>query len=222
MHSNRTRIKFCGLTRPLDVRAACRIGVDAVGFICFEGSSRFVAPEGLAALAAEVAPFVTPVLLFVDAPAAHVERCIAEVPGALLQFHGRETAGECARWARPWIKAVAMGEGVDLLECEFAFAGARALLADAPVAGHGGSGVRFEWARLPAPGRRTRPLVLAGGLDATNVGEAIGMVAPDAVDVSSGIESAKGIKSVERMQEFFEAVRAADQQASPENRNPPG
>jgi phosphoribosylanthranilate isomerase len=206
----RTRIKFCGLTREADVRAAASAGADAVGFVCFEGSARHVPPGRLAALAAALPPFLTPVLLFVDADPSLIERCLREVPDALLQFHGGEPAAECTRWGRPWIKAVPMGEGVDLLDSERAYAGARALLADAPAAGHGGGGMRFEWARLPAPALRARPLVLAGGLDAANVGEAIRAAAPFAVDVSSGIELSRGIKSAEKMREFAAAVRAAD------------
>lgn len=209
----RTRVKMCGLTRVQDVQQACALGVDAIGFVCFSGSPRFVPPERLAGLAAAVAPLVTPVLLFVDAPAVAVERALTIVPHALLQFHGTEDAAWCQSFGRPYIRAVALAEGVDLLESEVRFRGAAGLLADTPArdaAAFGGSGLSFPWQRVPPPALRSLPLILAGGLRAENVGAAIGQVRPHAVDVSSGVESAHGIKSAERMQAFMAAVRAVD------------
>jgi len=194
--------------------AAC--GADAVGFNCYERSPRFVERGRLRELARALPPFVTPVLLFVNATAQHVSACMAEVPDALLQFHGDETAADCERFGRPYLRAVRMGEGVDLLDCARSFASAVALLADAPTAGFGGSGKVFDWARLPAPGQRTMPLVLAGGLDEDNVSDAIARVRPFAVDVSSGVESEPGIKSGERMRRFCAAVRLADRREHPE------
>jgi len=212
----RTRIKICGVTRVEDAAGAVASGADAVGFNCYERSPRFVEPQRLRELARALPPFVTPVLLFVNASELQVRTCLAEVPNALLQFHGDETAAGCERLDRPYLRAIRMGEGVDLLDWERSFPSAIALLADAPAAGFGGSGVVFDWARLPAPSQRTMPLVLAGGLNETNVSEAIARVRPFAVDVSSGVESAPGLKSAERMQRFCAAVRSADWREYPE------
>jgi len=209
----RTRVKICGLTRVLDVHSACELGADAVGFVCYPQSPRFVDLERLAQLAASVAPFVTPVLLFVDANESQVRRALQVVPNALLQFHGHEDHIFCESFGRPYVRAAAMGEETDLLEFERQFASAAALLADAPRAGLGGTGKVFDWKRLPAPTLRRLPLVLAGGLDAANVGSAIELVRPYAVDVSSGVEETHGIKNKDRMRSFFAAVRQADAQS---------
>jgi len=215
----RTRIKICGLTRVEDLLCAAACGADAVGFVCYERSPRFVDAGRLRELARALPPFVTPVLLFVNAAPDQVRACLAEVPNALLQFHGDEAAAECDRFRRPYLRAVRVGAGVDLLDCARTFASAIALLADAPTAGFGGSGTVFDWARLPEPGQRTMPLVLAGGLNESNVSDAIERVRPFAVDVSSGVESAPGIKSAERMQGFCAAVRLADRRLHPELAN---
>ncbi|SPE28062.1 N-(5'-phosphoribosyl)anthranilate isomerase [Burkholderiales bacterium] len=206
----RTRVKICGLTRVPDVQQACDLGADAVGFVCYPASRRFVEPARLAQLARAVSPLVTPVLLFVDATAAQVQHALEVVPNALLQFHGREDALACQCFGRPYLRAVAIGEGTDLLEFERAFEGASGLLADAPSAQFGGAGRTFDWQRLPAPAQRTLPLILAGGLDAENVMAAIAAVRPHAVDVSSGVEETHGVKSVARMRSFIAAVRRAD------------
>jgi phosphoribosylanthranilate isomerase len=205
-----TRIKICGLTRPQDVSTACGLGVDAVGFVCYERSPRFVPVEHLSALAAELAPFVTPVLLFVNAVRSEVERALEAVPHALLQFHGDEPAAYCAAFGRTYLRAVPMDEHVDLLDWEKRYATASALLADAPSAAFGGSGRAFDWSRVPAADRRSRPLILAGGLNASNVGGAIRAARPYGVDVSTGVEEERGIKSEALMREFVAAVRAAD------------
>jgi len=206
----RTRIKICGLTRPQDVAAACTLGIDAVGFVCYEHSPRFVPVERLASLAGEVATFVTPVLLFVNATPASIARAVRAVPHALLQFHGNETERDCAASGRPYLRAVAIGESVDLLDWEKQYPSASALLADAPSAAFGGSGRAFDWSRLPTADRRSRPLIVAGGLSASNVGAAIRAAGPYGVDVSSGVEADRGIKSEALMREFVAAVRAAD------------
>lgn len=206
----RTRVKFCGLTRLEDVEAAVAIGADAVGFVCYRASKRFVPVDRLATLVRAVPPFVTPVLLFVNASDDEVAFAAAAAPQALLQFHGDESAAQCERAARPYLRAIRMEKEVDLLDCEREFGSAIGLLADTPAAGYGGSGSTFDWARLPAMTARTKPLVLAGGLTDSNVGLAIATVKPHAVDVSSGIEEAPGIKSVEKMRRFFAAVRSAD------------
>jgi phosphoribosylanthranilate isomerase len=210
MQQQRTRVKICGLTRAEDVQAACALGADAVGFVCYRPSPRFVEPERLAALAAALAPWVTPVLLFVNAPAQDVAAALAAVSQAILQFHGDEDEAFCRSFGRPYLRAVALGAGVDLLDFERRFPSASALLADAPSAAHGGSGQTFDWSRLPAPAARALPLILAGGLRADNVAAALVQVRPYAVDVSSGVEQARGIKSVDRMRSFLAAVRRAD------------
>jgi len=209
----RTRVKICGLTRLQDVQRACDLGADAVGFVCYPASRRFVDAARLAALARAVPPLVTPVLLFVDAAPSDVQRALKAVPNALLQFHGREDAARCGSFGRPYLRAVAIGEGADLLQFEREFPGATGLLADAPSAEFGGAGRTFDWQRLPAPAQRTLPLILAGGLDAENVMAAIALVRPYAVDVSSGVEETHGVKSVDRMRSFFAAVRRADAQS---------
>lgn len=206
----RTRVKICGLTREEDVRSACALGADAVGFVCYPRSARYVGPGRLARLAAAAAPLVTPVLLFVNAGREEIGAALAQVPLALLQFHGDEDPGFCASFGRPYLRAVAVASEVDLVNCERAYADARAVLADTPGENYGGSGQTFDWGKLPPPARRALPLILAGGLDAGNVGAAIERVRPYAVDVSSGVESERGIKSVDRMREFLEAVRRAD------------
>jgi phosphoribosylanthranilate isomerase len=210
----RTRVKICGITRAEDAAAAAACGADAVGFNCYERSPRFVAPGRLPELVAALPPFVAPVLVFVNADAAKVRDCVAAVPQALLQFHGDETRAACERFGRPYMRAVRMGEGVDLLDCERMFSSAIALLADAPAAGYGGGGVAFDWGRLPR--RRVMPLVLAGGMSEANVADAIARVRPFAVDVSSGVESAPGVKSADLIRRFCAAVRAADRQTYPE------
>lgn len=211
----RTRVKICGLTRVQDVQAACALGADAVGFVCHHASARYVPPERLAQLAAVVAPLVTPVLLFVDAPREQVARALASVPNALLQFHGSEDHAYCLSFGRPYLRAVELASGVDLLEFERLFPSAGGLLADAPApvgagSGYGGSGHTFPWERLPPPRQRRLPLLLAGGLRPENVASAIQRVRPFAVDVSSGVEEARGIKSIERMRQFLAAVAAAN------------
>jgi phosphoribosylanthranilate isomerase len=211
----RTRIKICGLTRAADVAAAVALGADAVGFIRYRGSPRYVELQQLDALLREVPAFVTPVLLFVNASEDEIRASLDAAPNALLQFHGDETEPECARFGRPYLRAVPMAEGVDLLDCAAVFASAVALLADAPAEGYGGSGKAFDWSRLPPPEARRKPLVLAGGLNAANVGAAIKAVRPYAVDVVSGVEETPGVKSAEKLKRFFAAVRAADAELSP-------
>ena len=206
----RVRVKICGLTRAQDVAAAVAGGADALGFNCYDRSPRFVDSEQLELLARAVPPFVTSTLLFVNAPASDVRRALERVPQALLQFHGDEDERYCASFGRPYIRAVSMGEGVDLLDCERRFASSSALLVDTPTAGYGGSGEAFDWRRLPGAAERRKPLVLAGGLTEQNVAAAIAAVQPYAVDVSSGVESnVKGIKDPARIERFIAAVAAA-------------
>lgn len=205
---SRTRIKICGLTRAEDVRAAVEQGADAIGFVFYPPSPRAVSFDRAAELAALLPPFVTAVGLFVNPEAAFVSEALSRVPLQLLQFHGDESEADCARHGRPWIKAARMRAGVDLLEFSTLHPGARGILLDAFVDGYGGGGRTFDWSLIPAA--FGRPLILSGGLDADNVGEAVRRVRPWAVDVSSGVESAKGIKDAAKIAAFIAGVRHAD------------
>ncbi|WIX31318.1 phosphoribosylanthranilate isomerase [Salinicola sp. JS01] len=210
---SRVRIKICGMTRREDVHAAVACGADALGFVLWAGSARAIDASRLAALSAEVAPFVTRVGLFVDADAASVEAALPHLD--LLQFHGDESPDFCARFAKPWIKALRMRDDLDLRRAAQRYAGAGALLLDAYRPGvPGGTGETFDWSRIP--GDLGKPVILAGGLTPDNVATAIARVAPYAVDVSGGVEARSntgaachGIKDAERMQAFCQHVRAA-------------
>ncbi len=215
---HRTRIKICGLTRETDVRHAVRAGADAIGFVLYPPSPRAVSPRRAGELARLLPPFVTPVLLFVNATAEEVRAGVAAVPHALLQFHGDETPAECLSHGRPYIRAarVPTGDGAagfDLLKYAEQHAAAQAILLDAHVQGYGGGGVSFDWTAFnwshPQLNASAR-LVLSGGLTPANVTDGIRLVRPWGVDVSSGVESAKGIKSPELIDRFIEAVRLAD------------
>lgn len=205
---SRTRIKICGLTREADVQAAVAAGADAVGFVFYDPSPRHVEVEHAARLARGLPPFVTPVGLFVNADPALVDRATAAIPGLLLQFHGDETAADCRRSGRPYLRAARMAPGIDLLDFARRFDDAQGLLLDAFVDGYGGGGKVFDWSRVARD--VPRPLVLSGGLHAANVVAGILQVRPWAVDVSSGVESAKGIKDAAAMRRFCDAVREAD------------
>ena len=207
----RTRIKICGLTREADVAAAIAAGADAVGFVCYPKSPRYVAPIRLRALGRELGVFAAPVLLFVNAASDLVEGALEMLPNALLQFHGDEHEPACSRYRRPYIRSVAMTDETDLASVQTEFASAAALLVDAPTEDFGGSGRTFNWSRLPK--QRTKALVLAGGLNADNVGAAIAEVRPYAVDVSSGVEQEPGVKSAAKIESFIAAVRRADLRA---------
>jgi phosphoribosylanthranilate isomerase len=204
----RTRIKICGLTREADVDAAVDAGADAVGFVLWPGSARAVRAERAAALARRLPPFVTPVLLFVNATPADVAAGVAAVPHALLQFHGDETPAQCDGAGRPYLRAARMAPGFDLLDFAARFPNAHGLLLDAHVEGYGGGGKVFDWSSIP-PGVPC-PVVLSGGLNPANATDGVLRVRPWAVDVSSGVESAKGIKDAALMRRFCHAVRDAD------------
>jgi phosphoribosylanthranilate isomerase len=204
----RTRIKICGLTRPEDVRAAVEAGADAIGLVFFPPSPRFVSFDRAADLAALIPPFVTTVGLFVNPEPAFVDEALRRVPLQLLQFHGDEDDGACSRYRRPWIKAARVRPGIDLVEFSACHPGASGLLLDAFVEGYGGGGKVFDWTLIPAG--LDKPLILSGGLDPENVGEAVRRVRPWAVDVSSGVESDKGIKDAARIAAFVAGVRHAD------------
>ena len=217
---HRTRIKICGLTREADVDAAVEAGADAIGFVLYDKSPRHVSAERAGALARRLPPFVTPVILLVNADADLRSRALHSVPNALLQFHGDEGAAECAAAARPFLRAARMAPGFDLLDFARQFAAAQALLVDAHVDGYGGGGQVFDWSLLPRPGQLPLPLVLSGGLHAGNVGDGIRHVRPWAVDVSSGVEVGKGLKDAALMRDFCQAVRRADAAVSVEAPTP--
>ncbi|RCV90978.1 phosphoribosylanthranilate isomerase [Billgrantia montanilacus] len=206
-HPIRTRIKFCGLTREQDVDVAVAAGADALGFVLWPGSRRCVDDDRLASLAGRVPAFVTRVGLFVDQPperVAYLSRFLD-----LLQFHGDEPPDYCAGFERPWIKALRMREGLDLHAAAAAYSGAQALLLDAYRPGvPGGTGETFDWSRIPAS--LTKPVILAGGLTPANVAQAIASVRPFAVDVSGGVEAARGCKDPELLKAFAAAVHGAD------------
>ncbi|WP_374410927.1 phosphoribosylanthranilate isomerase [Hydrogenophaga sp.] len=218
--TQRTRIKICGLTREADVDAAVLAGADAIGFVLYPQSPRFVSPERAGELARRLPPFVTPVLLFVNASPEFIAQGVTAVPNALLQFHGDETPADCLACGRPFIRAARIppgpaGAGFDLLKYASDFAAAQAILLDAHVEGYGGGGQSFDWNAFPWSHpllNASSRLVLSGGLTPANVTDGIRLVRPWAVDVSSGVEASKGIKDPDKMLAFVAAVRAADAQ----------
>ncbi len=205
---SRTRIKICGLTRAQDVRAAVDHGADAIGFVFYASSPRAVSIAQAAELVALLPPFVASVGLFVNATEDDINCVLERVPLQLLQFHGDEAEADCARFGRPWIKAARMRAGVDLVEFASFHPGASGVLVDAFVEGYGGGGKTFDWSLIPQG--FGRPLVLSGGLDADNVVDAVRRLRPWAVDVSSGVESDKGIKDTAKIAAFIAGVRDAD------------
>lgn len=209
---HRTRIKICGLTREADVDAAAEAGADAIGFVLYEKSPRHVNAARAGALARRLPPFITPVVLLVNATPALLEQALDAVPNALLQFHGDETVAQCEAAGRPYIRAARMAPGFDLLDFALPFSSAQALLVDAHVEGYGGGGQVFDWSLLPK--QLPRPMILSGGLHPGNVMEGVVKVRPWAVDVSSGVEAGKGIKDAGLMRQFCRAVRAADRQCA--------
>ncbi len=201
------RVKICGITRRQDLHTACEAGADALGFVFYEKSPRHVPIETAAALLRELPPFVQSVGLFVDAAPAFIEAVLRAVPLDLLQFHGDETAADCARFGRPYIKAVRVNRQTDLLKCAADFDTARGLLLDAYVPDiPGGTGERFDWNLIPA--HLPKPFVLSGGLTPDNVGDAVERVHPWAVDVSSGVEAAKGVKDAHKVAQFIANAKA--------------
>jgi phosphoribosylanthranilate isomerase len=204
-----TAVKICGVTRTEDALVAARAGAQAVGMIFYPKSPRFVEDEVAAGIVKALPPFVTPVALFVDQPAAQIARAIESVRPQLLQFHGEEAADFCRSFGLPYIKAVRVRAGVDLLQYARQYPDAKGLLLDAFVEGsHGGTGSAFDWSLVPR--EFPLPLILAGGLDPDNVGAAVRRVRPWAVDVSSGVEATKGIKDAAKVVAFIRGVRNAD------------
>lgn len=204
----RTRIKICGITRPGDLEAAVEAGADAIGLVLWPKSPRAVDLAQAAALARRLPPFVTPVGLFVNATPAEVRAACEAVPNLVLQFHGDETAEACDAPGRPYLRAARMSPGFDLLDFARRFPGAEGLVLDAFVEGYGGGGKVFDWSLIPPS--VPAPVVLSGGLNPANVVDAVLSVRPWAVDVSSGVEEAKGLKDAVLMRQFCAAVREAD------------
>ncbi len=202
-------VKICGITRPEDALAAARAGAHAIGLMFYAKSPRHVTPARAAEIIRVLPPFVTTVGVFVNASAEEVRSALSEAPVGLLQFHGDETPEFCRQFKRPYVKAVRMKAGVDLLQYAREYHDAKALLLDNYVEGlHGGSGVAFDWSLIPRG--LPLPVILSGGLTPENVMEAVRRVRPGAVDVSSGVESAKGVKDAQKITAFIRGVRNAD------------
>lgn len=224
--AQRTRIKICGLTREQDVDAAVTAGADAIGFVLYKPSPRYVSPERAAELARRLPPFVTPVLLFVNENTTNIIATQTMITPAMIQFHGDETPEECAAVQRRFIRAARIPLGPDAARFDLVkyvqdYSQAQAILLDAHVEGYGGGGKTFNWSLLPT--NVNAHLVLSGGLNAANVSDGILQVRPRcktlAVDVSSGVEATdaqghalKGIKDPDKIHQFIQAVRAADEQ----------
>ncbi|MHB1950772.1 MAG: phosphoribosylanthranilate isomerase [Acidiferrobacteraceae bacterium] len=208
----RTRVKICGITRPEDALTAVSAGTDAIGLVFAKHSARRVTVEQAEAVIRVVPPFVTVVGLFADAADDEIREVLKRLRIDLLQFHGQETPEDCRRYGAPYIKAVAMGNGADVGMAERLYSDSLALLLDSHVPGAaGGTGRVFDWEH--ARGRGRKPVILAGGLTPENVGEAIRRVCPFAVDVSGGVERARGVKDEARMRAFVREVRRADEES---------
>jgi phosphoribosylanthranilate isomerase len=205
----RTRIKICGLTREADVDEAIAAGADALGFNLYPKSSRGISLDRAAQLIARLPPFVAPVLVVVNASPHELLQAQERLPHALVQFHGDETPGQCEALGRPYIRAARMAAGFDLLSFAGDFKSAQALLLDTHVEGYGGGGKAFDWSLIPPS--VPLPVVLSGGLNPANVTDGVLHVRPWAVDVSSGVEVSKGVKSAPLMRRFCKAVRQADE-----------
>ena len=208
-----TRIKICGITRVEDGLAAAQAGADAIGLVFAEKSPRRVTSDQAHAIARELPPFITTVALFVNPGREEVEQVMQHVRPDCLQFHGEETPEFCAQFGVPWLKAARVRPGVDLLQFAARYGAAQGVLLDAySPAAHGGTGERFDWGLIPE--HLPRPVVLAGGLMPSNVAEAVRAANPWAVDVSSGVEAAPGIKDAAKVAAFVNEVRRVDVQLS--------
>lgn len=202
----RTRVKICGLTREQDVQAAVTAGADALGLVFYESSPRHVNMATATQLAKRVPAFVTVVALFVNADKAFVEEVIDRVGVDLLQFHGEESAAYCEQFQRPYIKALRVAADTDIVALASAYHSARGILLDSYKKGiPGGTGEVFNWELIPK--KLPLPVILAGGLNPTNVAAAINKVQPYAVDVSGGVEQAKGIKDKDKIHAFMKEVQ---------------
>jgi phosphoribosylanthranilate isomerase len=208
-----TRIKICGITRIEDALVAAQAGADAIGLVFYEKSPRHVTAQQAARVVAALPPFVTVVGLFVNPSEEMVREVMRQVPLDVLQFHGEEEPEFCACFGRPWIKAIRVRSDADLIQCAARYRMAQGLLLDAFVEGaHGGTGESLDWALIPK--NLPLPVILAGGLHNSNVAEAIRLIRPYAVDVSSGVEVAKGIKDAAKIAAFINEVKNIDLQLS--------
>ena len=208
----RTRIKICGLTREADLDAAVEAGADAIGFVLYAKSPRALSVARAAELARRLPPFVVPVCLFVNAEPSLIAAAVLAIPSMMLQFHGDESPAWCEAQfqasGRPYLRAARMAPGLALIDFATAHASAAGILLDTHVEGYGGGGKVFDWSLVPR--HVPRPVVLSGGLSPANVIDGITHVRPWAVDVSSGVETAKGQKDALLMRRFCKAVREAD------------
>lgn len=207
----RVRTKICGITRVEDALIAAQAGVDAIGLVFYAKSPRAVSVEQAQEIIAALPPFVSTVGLFVNASRAEVNTVLSQVALDVLQFHGDETPAECEGFARPYFRALRMQPGVDIAHLAAQYSSAQGILLDAWVPGvHGGTGERFDWARIPSA--LAKPLILAGGLNADNITQAIEQVQPWAVDVSGGVEASHGIKDADKVRKFLYAVQMKNAQ----------
>ena len=202
------QVKICGITRVEDAVVAVEGGADAIGLIFYPGSKRFIAPKVAASIISNVSPYTSVVGLFVNADAQQVQEVLSCCPLSQLQFHGDESADFCSSFGRPYVKSVPVSNEAVMSTVIDAHINARAYLFDTQVPGeHGGTGKTFDWRLMPQKNIGHR--VLAGGLDAENVAEAIRIAAPDAVDVSSGVEVRPGIKDPDKIYRFVSAAKRA-------------
>ena len=209
--SARVRVKICGITRIQDAVDAAYLGADAIGLVFYPESPRVIDVETARQIVAVLPPFISKVGLFVNAKPDEIRAVLQEVPLDLLQFHGDEEPAQCSCFSMPFIKAVRMQDNVDLKSVASSYADASALLLDTYVKGiQGGTGISFDWSRIPS--HIDKPLILAGGLTSNNVNTAIKQVKPYAVDVSGGVELEKGIKDAGKIAEFIQEVRNAENQ----------
>ena len=205
----RTRVKICGITRLQDAYLAQALGADSLGFVFVPASQRFIKPDAALQIAKTLSPFVTCVGLFLNADAQDVRDVLSLMPSMMPQFHGQETAQYCDQFERPYLKAIGVGGGMPTNAELCVFRHCAGFLFDSNAPGElGGTGHAFDWTQLTE--KFERPLILAGGLNVHNVEKAIKEVAPHAIDVSSGVESQKGIKDSEAMKSFMAAVSKAD------------
>jgi phosphoribosylanthranilate isomerase len=209
----RTRVKICGFTRPEDAQRAVRLGADAIGLVFYPQSPRFVEVDQASTIVSRLPPFVTVVGLLVDADASWVRQILARVRIDLLQFHGDEDPTYCSLFGRPYIKAIRMRPGVDLAAMIERYPEASGFLLDAWHSdAPGGTGRRFDWNLIPKSNRDS--MILAGGLTVENIREALQLLRPYALDVSSGVEREKGIKDAAKMAAFLQEVQAFDYRES--------
>ena len=209
MRFARVRVKICGITRPEDALLAAQAGADAIGLVFFPGSPRAVNIDVAQQIIAVLPPFISKVGVFVNAPAAEIDTVLENVNLDILQFHGDEQPEQCACFTRPFIKAIRMQDNIDLKAIADKYRTAAALLLDSYVKGiYGGTGTSFDWSGIPDD--IPKPLILAGGLDAGNVANAVKQAKPYGVDVSGGVELEKGIKDAAKIEQFIREVRNAD------------